>query len=52
MWIKVELTEDLFNPMDSKSSATTNLHAIAQNLFSTEDARDGSIWTLNLQMLF
>ena len=52
MWVKVKLTEDLFNPMDSKSSAKTNLHAIPQNLFSTEGARDGPIWTVILQMLF
>ena len=52
MRVKEELTEDLFNPKDSKSSAATNLHAIPQNLFSTESAGDCPIWTVILQMLF
>ena len=45
----IELTED---PKHSKSRAATNLHAIPQNLFSAEGARDGPIWTVILQMLF
>ena len=52
MWAKLKFTEDLFNPMDNKSSEKTNLHAIPQNLVSTEGARDGPIWTVILQMLF
>ena len=52
MSVKVELSECLFNPKDSKLSATTNLQAIPQNLFSAEGARDGPIWTVILQMLF
>ena len=49
MYVTVELTED---PRHSKSRAATNLHAIPQNLFSAEGAKDGPIWTVNLQMLF
>ena len=52
MYVKVELTEDLSDPKDSKLSAATNLHAIPQNLLSAEGARDGPIWTVILQMLF
>ena len=52
MSVKVELSEGLFNPKDSKSNVATNLHAIPQNLFSAEGARDGPIWTVILQMLF
>ena len=52
MYVKIGLNEDLFNPKDSKLSATTNLQAIPQNFFSTEGARDGPIWTVILQMLF
>ena len=46
------ITEDLFNPKDSQLSLTTNLHPVPQNLFSTEGARGGPIWTVILQMLF
>ena len=42
----------LFKLKHSKSSAATNLHAIPQNLFSAEGARDAPIWTVILQMLF
>ena len=50
--VKVELAENLFKPKDSKLSATTNLQAIPQNLFSAEGARECPIWTVILQMLF
>ena len=52
MSVKVEFSEGLFNPKDSKSNVATNLHAIPQNLFGAEGARDGPIWTVILQMLF
>ena len=52
MCVKIRLNEDLFKPMHSESIAATNLHAIPQNLFSAEGARDGPIWTVILQMLF
>ena len=52
MGVKIGLNEDLFKPKNSKSSVATNLHAIPQNLFSAERARDGPIWTVILQMLF
>ena len=52
MWVKVELTEDLFHPKDRKSSTATNLQALPQNLFSTKGARNDPIWTVILQMLF
>ena len=50
--VKIGLNKDLFKAKHRKSSAATNLHAIPQNLFSAEDARDGPIWTVILQMLF
>jgi len=52
MCVKITLNEDLFNPMHSESSAATNLHAIPQNLFGAEGARDCPIRAVILQMLF